>query len=42
MCTYAENLDKMLETYMHKTYYKTGALMAQALRAVPILAGLPH
>jgi geranylgeranyl pyrophosphate synthase len=27
---------EQVETYLHKTYYKTAALMANALRAVPL------
>jgi len=30
-------LKAQVETYMHKSYYKTAALMANALRAVPVL-----
>ena len=27
---------EQVETYLHKSYYKTAALMANALRAVPV------
>jgi len=30
-------LESIIGNYMNKTYYKTAALMANALRAVPIL-----
>lgn len=30
-------LESIIANYMNKTYYKTAALMANALRAVPIL-----
>ncbi|KRX04052.1 Terpenoid synthase [Pseudocohnilembus persalinus] len=39
--TYGSNdgLNLLLESYMHKTYYKTAALMASSLRGVSILNG---
>lgn len=31
------SLQSIIENYMNKTYYKTAALMANSMRAVPIL-----
>lgn len=33
----SDMLESIIANYMNKTYYKTAALMANAMRAVPIL-----